>query len=256
MTAVARRGAARRGTPVTIDPANVALFAAAGAAWWDPDGPHWLLHRMNPVRLGFIRDAAVAHFGLDARSRRPLAGFRALDVGCGGGLVTLPLARMGAEAHGLDAAAAALDAGRAQARVQGLAVRWHAGEVSALATRMAHGFDLVTALEVVEHVTDVPAFLGALRQLLKPGGLIVFSTPNRTAASLAIVKLGAEYVVRAVPRGAHDWRAFLTPAELRRQMAGAGLAMGEVRGISWSPARGFCLSDDLSVGYIGTATAA
>jgi 2-polyprenyl-6-hydroxyphenyl methylase/3-demethylubiquinone-9 3-methyltransferase len=243
----------RASAPATIDADNVALFGETAAQWWDPQGPHRLLHRLNPVRLDFIRTAAIDHFGRDSRDRRPLAGLRALDVGCGGGLVTEPLARMGAETHGLDASPDSIAAARDHARAQGLSIRWHVGEVADLAARHAHGFDLITCLEVVEHVADVPAFLASLRSLLAAGGLLIFSTPNRTLQSLAIVKVGAEYVLRVVPRGAHDWRAFLTPAELSAQLEAAGFTVDAIRGLSWSPARGFRLSENRAITYIGAA---
>jgi 2-polyprenyl-6-hydroxyphenyl methylase/3-demethylubiquinone-9 3-methyltransferase len=235
------------------DDTDVALFAGLAADWWNPDGNSRLLHRINPVRLGYIRETAIRHFGRDPKARRALAGLAALDVGCGGGLVAEPLARMGAETAGIDAGEAVIAVARAHAVQQGLAIDYRAGDVAALAAAMTAQFDLVTCLEVLEHVPDVPAFLAALRGLLKPGGLLVFSTPNRTPLSWAVLIAGAERIAGLIPRGGHDWKRFLTPAELTGMMAEARLAVEATRGLSWTPARGFGLSDDRRVNYIGHA---
>ncbi len=240
---------------VTIDPPNVALFARMAAEWWNPHGPNRLLHALNPARLAFIRRVALAHFDRDPKARRPLQGLVAVDVGCGGGLVSEPLARMGAAVTGLDAAPESIAIARRHAEAQGLAIAYETGEVGPFAEAQAGRFDLATALEVVEHVADVGAFLRALRTLLRPGGLLLFSTPNRTLASLAIVKVGAEYVARALPRGAHDWRKFLTPEELARRLAGAGFAVKAIEGIGWTPTQGFRVGGSRQIGYIGAATA-
>lgn len=237
----------------TQDLENVALFGTLAADWWDPDGHSKLLHRINPTRLGFIRDAAISHFGLDRRARRALAGLKALDIGCGAGLVAEPLARMGAEVQGLDAGADVIAAARDHAASQGLSIAYHTGDVLAFAEAHADAFDLVTCLEVVEHVTDVPAFVAAVARLLKPGGLLVFSTPNRTPASWAVLIAGAEKITRLIPEGGHSWKQFLTPDELTQALAAAGLRADRLEGLSWGPAKGFHLSRDLSVNYIGTA---
>lgn len=237
----------------TAHAGNVALFGTLAADWWDPEGQSRLLHRINPARLGFIREAAVSHFGLDPRARKALKGLKAIDIGCGAGLVAEPLARMGAEVSGLDAGEDVIAAARAHAAGQNLVIDYQAGEVLEHAARNAGAYDLVTCLEVVEHVEDVPAFLGALRRLLKPGGLLVFSTPNRTALSYAVLIAGAEKLTRLIPEGGHEWKKFLTPDELTQRMAVAGLRVDRLKGLGWGPLQGFAITSDLSVNYIGTA---
>lgn len=238
----------------TRDPENIALFAGLAAEWWDPEGSSRLLHRINPTRLSYIREMVVAHFGLDPRKRRALEGLRAIDIGCGAGLVAEPLARMGAEVEGLDAGAELIDAACAHAAAQQLAIRYTAADILAFAPRHKARFDMITCLEVVEHVADIAPFLAALSSLLKPGGLLIFSTPNRTPLSWAVLIAGAEKITRMIPDGGHDWKQFLTPDELTRHLAEAGLAVQGFKGLNWSPMKGFHLSDDLSINYIGTAT--
>jgi 2-polyprenyl-6-hydroxyphenyl methylase/3-demethylubiquinone-9 3-methyltransferase len=237
----------------TIDAANVALFGGLARDWWDPEGPNRLLHRINPARLAYVRDVAAAHFGRSPARRHVLDGLLAIDVGCGGGLVCEPLARMGAKVVGLDAAEDSIRVARAHAEGQGLSIDYRAGEIASL--QGVGPVDLMTCLEVVEHVADVPAFLASLRRLLKPGGLLVFSSPNRTVLSFAVVKLGAEYVVRAIPRGGHDWRQFLRPGELTARLSDAGFRVAEIKGFGWSPARGFQVTEDPRITYIGHAVA-
>lgn len=240
----------------SIDQANVALFARNAADWWDPRGASRLLHAVNPVRLRYIREAGEAHFGWDPRSIRPLAGMRVLDVGCGGGLLTEPLARLGGTVTGLDAADESIVVASAHAAAAGLAIDYRATSLEELAENGTAPFDLITAMEVVEHVADRASFLTALTQLLAPGGLVVFSTPNRTAASFAVLIAGAEYLLRLIPRGAHDWRQFLRPEELAAEFAAAGLRVVATDGIGWSPAQGFAKGTDQSINYIGTAVRA
>lgn len=211
-----------------------------------------MLHRLNPVRLAFLRDAIDRHWGGDARSVRPLAGKTALDVGCGAGLLCEPLARLGAAVTGVDAAAENIEAAKAHATSGGLAITYHSGEIGAL---KLSGFDLVTALEVIEHVADKASFLGALATTLAPGGLMVLSCPNRTPQSKLLLVEGAERL-GMVPRGTHHWDDFVTPDELADLLAEAGLKMGEPKGISWSPTKGLHLSGDLALNYIVTAVPA
>jgi len=239
-------------TAATIRPGEAAHFAALAKDWWDPRGSSTMLHRLNPVRLGFIRAAIDLHWGGDVRALKPLAGKTALDVGCGAGLLCEPLARLGGEVTGVDAAAANVEAAAAHSEGAGLDIRYMAGE---LATLGLGEFDLVTSLEVVEHVADKPAFLAQLARHLAPGGLMVLSTPNRTPQSRLLL-VGALEALGVVPRGTHHWDDFVTPDELDELLAGAGLAMGEARGIAFSPTKGLHISDDLTLSYIVTASRA
>lgn len=237
----------------TADDRNVGLFGTLAADWWNPEGSSKLLHRLNPCRMAWVREQAVRHFGRDPRQRRALAGLTALDVGCGAGLVAEPLARMGAKVSAIDAGDEVIAVARDHAAAMGLAIDYHAGDVVAFARHRAHRFDLVTCLEVLEHVTDRAAFAGAIARMLKPGGLLIFSTPNRTPLSWGVMIAGAEHVLRTIPKGGHDWTQFLTPDETTALLADAGLAVRETAGISWSPVRGFHIGDDQRVNYIGCA---
>jgi len=236
----------------TIRPAEAAHFGALAADWWDPRGSSAMLHRLNPVRLSFVREAIDAHFGGDPRNLKPLAGRRALDVGCGAGLLCEPLARLGAQVTGIDAAPENVAAASAHARAMDLPIEYLAGDIAAIAPS---GFDLVCAMEVIEHVASKESFVAALAGALAPDGLLVISTPNRTARSRVLLVEAAERLGH-VPRGTHHWEDFVTPEELRDLLAGAGLAMGAPRGIAWSPLKGLHLSDDLSLNYIATASPA
>jgi 2-polyprenyl-6-hydroxyphenyl methylase/3-demethylubiquinone-9 3-methyltransferase len=238
-------------TAATIRREEAEHFGKLAADWWDPKGSSAMLHRMNPVRLGFLRAAIDAHWGGDAQSVKPLAGKRALDVGCGAGLLAEPLARLGAAVTGVDAAEENVAAARAHATGSGLAIDYRAGELASLGLGR---FDLVTAMEVLEHVADKLAFLGDLARHLAPGGLLVLSTPNRTARS-RLVLVGLAETIGAIPRGTHHWEDFVTPDELRVLLAEAGLAMGAPRGLAFSPGKGLHLSDDVSLNYLTTATA-
>lgn len=239
----------------SISAAEAAHFGAMSADWWNPHGSSAPLHRITPLRATLLRDTACRHFGRDARVRRPLAGLAAIDVGCGAGLMTEPMARMGAAVTGIDAAPENIAVARAHAAAGGLAIDYRATSVEALADSGA-GADIVTCFEVVEHVADRGSFLGALARLLRPGGLLLMSTPNRTPASWAVVIAGAEYLARAIPRGTHDWHRFVTPDELTGELAAAGLRVVETLGLGWRPDRGFHLGSDLSVNYFVTAVAA
>ena len=243
-------GATKSTTGQTIRPGEAAHFGKLARDWWDPKGSSAMLHKLNPVRLGFVREAIDGHWQGDSRSRRPLAGKRALDVGCGAGLLCEPLARLGAEVTGVDAAPENTAAAAIHAEGAGLDVRYMAGEIGALDLGT---FDLVTCMEVIEHVADKSAFIDALAAKLAPGGLMVLSTPNRTPQSRLLL-VGAAEAVGAIPRGTHHWEDFATPEDLSELLAEAGLTMGAPRGIAFSPTKGLHLSDNLALDYIVTAT--
>ena len=243
---------ANASTHETIRPEEAAHFGALAAGWWDAKGSSAMLHRLNPVRLSFIRDAIDMHWACNADALRPLAGKRALDVGCGAGLLCEPLARLGAAVTGVDAAPQNIEAARDHAQAMGLKIEYRHGELAGLDLPQ---FDLVCAMEVIEHVADKQAFVAALAARLAPEGLMILSTPNRTARSRLLLVEAAERL-GAVPKGTHHWQDFATPDELRDLLAEAGLAMGEPRGITWSPVKGLRLSDDLALNYIATATRA
>lgn len=233
----------------TIDPREAGHFGRLAAEWWNPKGSSAMLHRLNPPRLAYLRDAVDGHFGSDPNDFAPLAGRRALDVGCGAGLVTEPLARMGAAATGIDAAQENIGAARAHAEAVGLEIDYRHGGIEALA---GETFDLIVSFEVIEHVADVDAFIAGLAGALAPGGLMVLSTPNRTPLSrLAMITLGEG--LGMIPRGTHDWQRFLTPQELTEKLQGAGLQVADLRGLSFSPLLGFHISDDTSLDYLLTA---
>ena len=232
----------------TIDPNEAAHFGALAADWWDPKGSSAMLHRLNPVRLRYLRDRIDSHWELDETELRPLAGRRAADVGCGAGLLAEPLARLGAEVTGIDAAPENIAAARAHALGQGLEIDYRVGGAEALTGR----YDLVTSLEVVEHVADPAGFVGALAAAVAERGLLILSTPNRTAWS-KLIMIGLGEGTGRIPRGTHDWEKFISPEELGALVTQAGLEIVDTTGIGWSPARGFTLTDDLSLNYLLTA---
>lgn len=242
------------GGETSVDPAEAAFFGRLAADWWNPDGSSAMLHKINPLRLGYIRDAACRHFRRDGRDRMMLSGLRALDIGCGAGLLTEPLARMGASVLGLDAARENIMAAQNHAAQMHLDIDYRTGSAEALA---AHGerFDLITSLEVIEHVADRTAFLQAITTMLAPGGLVILSTPNRTTKSYAVLIVGAERLLRTIPKGAHDWDKFVTPQELTAELADVGLSVCDTTGLSWQPGRGFTLGTDTGVDYFLTAKA-
>jgi 2-polyprenyl-6-hydroxyphenyl methylase / 3-demethylubiquinone-9 3-methyltransferase len=256
--ATAPVSAAPPATSETIRSSEAAHFGALAADWWDPKGSSAMLHRLNPVRLAFLREAVDQHFGADSHALKPLAGRKALDVGCGAGLLSEPLARLGAAVTGIDAAPENAAAATAHAAAMGLlgtgseggTVTYRAGEIGTIAPT---GFDLVCAMEVIEHVGNKGAFVASLAQALAPGGLMVISTPNRTARSRLLLVEAAERIGH-VARGTHHWDDFITPEELAELLAAAGLVMGTPRGIGWSPLAGLHLSQDLALNYIVTAT--
>jgi len=238
-----------KATIATIDPREAEHFGKLAADWWNPKGSSAMLHRLNPARLAYLREAIDRHWGSDASDFAPLKGKRAIDVGCGAGLLTEPLARLGAKATGIDAAPENIGAARAHAEAVGLDVDYVAGGIESLVGRR---FDLVVSMEVIEHVADTTAFARGLADALAPGGLMVLSTPNRTALSrLAMITLGEGS--GAIPKGTHDWTQFLTPDELTELLAGVGLKVTHVQGLGFSPARGFVLSGDTSLDYLVTA---
>jgi 2-polyprenyl-6-hydroxyphenyl methylase/3-demethylubiquinone-9 3-methyltransferase len=237
-------------SPATIRPSEAAHFGALAADWWDPKGSSAMLHRLNPVRLGYIREAIDAHWDGEPGDVKPLAGKRALDVGCGAGLLCEPLARLGSEVAGVDAAAENIEAAKAHAEAMGLRIDYKCGDIADLDLGQ---FDLVTSMEVIEHVADKAAFVAALAGTLTQGGLMILSTPNRTPQSKLLLVEGAERL-GAIPRGTHHWDDFVTPEELGALLAEQGLAMSGPKGIAWSPGKGLHLSDDLSLNYVVTAS--
>lgn len=241
----------------SIDPGELEKFRAMAEEWWDPDGKFRPLHKFNPIRLKYIRDAACAHFNLDTASLTPLSGLTVLDVGCGGGLLCEPMARLGAKVTGIDAVARNIEIASVHAETSAVAIDYRMAAVEELAAEN-HQFDIVLNMEVVEHVADVDAFLGACGAVVGDGGLMFFSTLNRTAKAFALAIVGGEYVLRWVPRGTHDWRKFVRPSELTRGLAGAGIEVTELTGVTYSP-----LTDqwslnrrDLNVNYMGNGVKA
>jgi len=230
----------------TLDPVEIAKFSALAAEWWNPKGPFGALHRLNPVRLQYIRDLAQRHF---ARSgRRPLDGVRTLDLGCGGGLVSAPLARMGAKLTAIDASAEAIGAANAYAEQAGLDINFQNTTAEAL-VELGAQFELVTALEIIEHVSDVNVFLTAAAALVAPGGLLILSTINRTAKARALAITGAERILKWAPEGAHDYDKLVTPEEIRT--GAPTLRWDEPVGISFQPlGSGWAISHDIDVNYM------
>ena len=237
----------------TVDAAEVARFEALGEQWWDPKGKMAPLHAINPVRLGFLRDVLVRQFGRDARALRPLAGLRLLDIGCGGGLLSEPLARMGAEVVGIDPAPGNVEIARAHAALAGLEIDYRATTAEELAESGAR-FDAVLALEVVEHVADVGLFVRTATEMVAPGGLFVGSTLNRTPKSFALAIVGAEYVLRWLPRGTHSWDKFVTPDEFEAVLAAGGFEVRELAGMVYRPLGAeWLMSADTDVNYFVVA---
>ncbi len=227
---------------------EVRQFSAQAGDWWDPNGSEAMLHKLNPVRLKYVREQIDRHWQTDECSRRPLEGNTALDVGCGAGLLAEPLARLGAKVTGLDASPELIVAAREHAAAVGLDIDYRAGELAALDGK----FDLVTCMEVVEHVADPAAFVRDLAARLAPGGLLIMSTPNATGWSKLLVITLAEGLGR-VPRGTHDFDKFIPPERLKAILADAGLRCVDVEGIAFSPTRGLHLSEDLRLNYLVAA---
>jgi 2-polyprenyl-6-hydroxyphenyl methylase/3-demethylubiquinone-9 3-methyltransferase len=237
----------------TVDPAEVARFDRLAREWWDPKGPMRALHRLNPVRLQYIRGEACRRFGRDERAARPLEELSALDVGCGAGLLSEPLARLGATVTGLDPAPTNVAVARRHAERAGLWVDYREEEVEAVVER-GERFDIVLAMEVVEHVADVPAFVAACCRAVKPGGLLVMATINRTLRAYALAIVGGEYVLGWLPTGTHQWEKFVTPDELADAIEDGGLEVADRRGVVYNPfADQWMLARDTAVNYMISA---
>jgi 2-polyprenyl-6-hydroxyphenyl methylase/3-demethylubiquinone-9 3-methyltransferase len=234
----------------TVDPAEVAKFEAMAAEWWDPDGKFRPLHMLNPCRLDYIVDQVAAEFGRDPKAPRPFAGLRLLDIGCGGGLLAEPLARLGATVTGVDPVPTSIEAARWHAQEVGLEIAYDAVPVEDLVLA-GRRFDLVIASEVIEHVPDVPDFLAAMAAVTRSGGLAILSTVSRTTESFLKAIVGAEYVLGWLPRGTHSWRRFVRPAELAQLLRASGLRPVHLAGMTYDPARDeFALGRDTGINYV------
>jgi 2-polyprenyl-6-hydroxyphenyl methylase/3-demethylubiquinone-9 3-methyltransferase len=236
----------------SVDAAEIAKFSKLSAEWWDPKGKMAPLHRINPLRLGYIRDAACRKFERNVRSLNCLAGLRVLDIGCGAGLLCEPLSRLGAQVTGVDPSASNIAAAKLHADKSHLAIDYRCTTVEEIDPR--ERFDIVLAMEVVEHVVDVGAFLKRCAAMLKPNGLMVVSTLNRNWKSFALAIVGAEYVLRWLPRGTHEWNKFVTPDELTKHLLDNRLVITEQTGVVYSPfADKWSLSSDMDVNYMVVA---
>lgn len=237
----------------TLDPGEVERFSKLAAEWWDPHGKFRPLHQIGPPRLSFIRDHAIAHFHRDPNTLKPFTGLSALDVGCGGGLIAEPLARLGATVTAIDPSERNIAIARNHAAPQGLAIDYRAERVEDVVAK-AEQFDIVTCLEVVEHVPDVGAFLDVCAAAVKPGGMMFLSTINRTMKAWALAIVGAEYVLRWLPRGTHQWERFVTPEELTGYTAAAGLVAPQVEGMVYNPLKdAWSRGRDSDVNYLAVA---
>lgn len=237
----------------SIDPDEVAKFAAMAETWWDPAGKFAPLHKFNPVRLRFIRETAAAHFGRGAKSLKPFEGLTLLDIGCGGGLLSEPMARLGFAVTGADASEKNVKIASAHAEATGLSIDYRIATAETLEEEGLR-FDVVLNMEVVEHVADLKAYLDACTKLVKPGGLMFVATLNKTLKSLALAKFGAEYVLRWVPPGTHDWNRFVEPERLRALLEESGLKVLKTQGVAFDPiAWDWQLSSDTDVNYMVVA---
>jgi len=240
----------------TINADEVAFFERIADSWWDPTGPFKPLHKLNPTRLRAIREAVTAHYGLPIDTDQPLAGKRVLDIGCGGGLVSEPCARMGGDVVGVDASDKNAKTAAVHAEKMGLNIDYRQGTAEELAAA-GESFDIIINLEVVEHVADVDAYLRACRHLLRDGGIMITSTLSRTLKSYVFAIIGAEYVLKWLPKGAHDWHKFIKPSELNRHLIDAGFAPEQPVGMVFNPLTGWSLtSTDTHVNYLISATTA
>lgn len=244
------RSDAARGT---ADADEVARFTTLAAAWWDPAGQFAPLHKLNPPRIAFVRDHVAARLGRDPLGEKPLRGLRLLDIGCGGGLLAEPMARLGARVTGIDAGRENIETARKHAEAQGLDIDYRCALPEDFA-KTAKPFDVVLNMEVVEHVADRSGFLAASARLVKPGGVMAVSTLNRTLKALALAKIGAEYILRWLPAGTHDWRKFVRPSELAAGLRPHGLTITHLKGMTYNPFRDeWVLSRDLDVNYLAFA---
>ncbi len=236
----------------SIDSQEIANFSKDSKDWWDESGPFAPLHRLNPVRISYIKARVCAAFDRDTQALRPFEGLSILDIGCGGGLVCEPLARLGATVTGADADAQAITTAQAHADDMGLCIDYRNAPAEEIGAR----FDVVLALEIIEHVADPAAFVKSVSKLCKPGGLVIFSTLNRNAKSFALGIMAAEYILRWVPRGTHSWKKFIKPSELSRFARDAGLSPFDMAGLVFNPLRNeFSLSDsDFDVNYLISMT--
>lgn len=234
----------------TIDRSEIEKFAAMAEAWWDPAGKFRPLHRLNPVRISFIRDRAAAHFGRNPEDPAPFSGLSLLDIGCGGGLLSEPMARLGAAVTGVDATPRNIEIARLHAEQSGVkAIYLHCAAEDLVS--QGQRYDVVLAMEIIEHVANVDAFLEACSRLLKPGGIMFMATMSRTIKSYAMAIIGAEYVMRWLPKGTHDWNRFIRPSEMARGLRPHGLGIAELTGVSYNPFKdSFHLSRDLDVNYM------
>ena len=239
----------------TVERLEVDQFASIAHEWWDIHGKFAPLHRLNPTRIQYLRDQTCAHFTRACDSATPLANLSLLDIGCGGGLVAEPMARLGASVTGIDAAAPAIAVASEHARSQDFAIEYRCTSAETLAAEGAT-FDIVTALEIIEHVANIELFYDALARLVKPGGLLIVSTLNRTAKSYALGIVAAEYILRWVPKGTHDWKRFVKPSEMAKMLTARGFTIHDTTGLCFQPLAGsFTLNPlDLDVNYFLTAT--
>jgi 2-polyprenyl-6-hydroxyphenyl methylase/3-demethylubiquinone-9 3-methyltransferase len=239
----------------SIDPAEVARFSAIANEWWDPNGKFAPLHRFNPVRLDFIRAQALTRFGRDGAARTPFKGLKLLDIGCGGGLLSEPMTRLGFAVTGVDASERNVAVSAAHAKGLGLTIDYRCATAEAVLAETPAAFDVVLNMEVVEHVADPGQYLRDCARLVAPGGLMILATLNRTLKAFALAKVGAEYLLRWLPPKTHDWSKFVTPSEVRAYLAGAPVAVQGPFGVTFSPLSGrWRLSSDAGVNYLMVAT--